>query len=448
MPQIAPFRGLLYTPKAGDPARLLAPPYDVINDAQREGLERLDAHNSVRLILPQPPAGGPDDAKYDAAAATLRGWIDDGTLARDEAPAIYRYHQVFDAYGHAVTRKGFIARVRLHRFDEGIILPHERTLAGPKIDRLKLMRATRAHFSQIFGLYPDPDRTGDSFFDAVERTAPAIDATTPDGVRQRLWRLTDAQAIAGLAGFLAARKVYIADGHHRYETMLALREELRGEAAATCARPADSAVEFGCMFFCNMDDPGLVVFPTHRVLHGIDGLDVGELLARAARYFVISDGPEVVRGAAKIREALAAESARGVSFAVLSSGSTRATILRLRDGIEPDLDAIAALPKAQALRALDVTVLHAIVLETLLGLDRGAQERQTNLRYIKDWDAALVERTAPGVQAVFLMNPTRVSQVKAVSDVGEVMPQKSTYFFPKIASGLVMNPIVPSETVE
>ena len=451
MAEIAPFRALRFTPRAGDPARLLAPPYDVISDDERRALEALDPHNCVRLILPQPAANAPDDSRYAAAATTLRAWLDDGVLARDDRPAIYRYHQRFAAYGHTVVRKGFIARVRLHRFDEGVILPHERTLSGPKADRLQLMRATRAHFSQIFGLYPDPARATDAFFDDLERTAPDVDATTPNDVTQRLWRLTDARAIAGLCRAIAPLPIYIADGHHRYETMLALRDELRPEAGAAAAR---SAVEYGVMFFCNMDDPGLLVFPTHRVLHGLAAFDRADLLRRASRYFTITEQPAPTSPAASaaLRAALLAASTDGPAFALASAGAVPVAILRVRPDLDRDLDhetgGPPALPLAPALRTLDVTVLHALVLETLLGIDRAAQERQTNLRYLKDWDLAVAERDAPGVQAVFLMNPTKVAQVKAVADAGEVMPQKSTFFYPKIASGLVMNPIVPTETVD
>jgi uncharacterized protein (DUF1015 family) len=440
MAEIAPFRGILYAPRAGDPGRLLAPPYDVIAEEERLRLEAADPCNVVRLILPRPAPGEPEGSRYGVAAVTLRDWISDGVLARDAVPAIYRYHQVFRAEGTDYTRKGFIARVRLRRFEEGVILPHERTLSGPKLDRLQLMRATHAHFSQIFGLYPDPERASDPLFAALEATPPAIDASTGDGVTQRLWRLTDGAAIHQLAAFMAARKVYIADGHHRYETMLALQAELRAQNPA-----ARSSVDYGVMFFCNMDDPGLVVLPTHRVLRGLPGFARAALLDRVRPWFAIEERP-IEGGPVELRAALAAAARSGPAFALLTPGDPRAAILSLRG--DADLDAVPALPAHPALRSLDVTVLHSIVLETVLGLSRESQARQDNLGYVKSWEAALAEREAAGVQAVFLMNPTRVAQVKAVADAGEVMPQKSTYFYPKIASGLVMNPIVPDEDVD
>ncbi len=446
MAEIAPFRGILYTPQAGDPSKVLAPPYDVISEAERVELEKLDPHNCVRLILPQPEDPKESDSRYARAAKELHKWIEEKALARDAAPAIYRYHQVFTVDGKQVTRKGFIARIRLARFDEGIVLPHERTLSGPKADRLKLMRATRAHFSQIFGLYSDPDRRTDVPFEAIEREKPAIEGHTTDGVAHRLWRLTDAAAQHAVMKLLEDKKIYIADGHHRYETMLALREELRKEAGGDA--PGDdkarSAVEYGVMFFCNMDDPGLVVLPTHRVVHGLPSFDRASFLSRAREYFTVSEGP--MADPLVVKRALAGHGKRGPTFALLTPGYDTIAYLRVRGDLV--VSSVAAMAgQAKELLQLDVALLHGLVIESLLGIDRAAQEKQTNLRYSKDTVKAFDELRAPGVQAIFLMNPTLVSQVKAVADVGEVMPQKSTFFFPKIASGLVVNPIDPAERV-
>lgn len=437
MAEIAPFRGILYTPGAGRPpgdvSALVAPPYDVISEAERAALEARDPHNCVRLILPRPRPGEPDDSKYTAAADLLAAWLQDGSLARDERPAIYRYHQEYQAFGQTIVRRGFIARVRLRRFDEGVILPHERTLSGPKLDRLKLMRASHAHFSQVFGLYDDPERRTDALFRAVEADPAALTGTTADGVTQRLWRLTDDEAVRALVEQMADRAIYIADGHHRYETMITLRDELRAQAGL--APDAPSPADWGVMFFCNAADPGLLVFPTHRVLRDLPGFDRDALLAQARAWFHVEEGPLGDPEAA--RERLAQAATQGPAFGLVVPGSDTLAILRLRD----DLPADAPLPPQEALRTLDVTVLHNLVLEALLGISRESQARQENLGYVKSWDGALRERNAPGVQAVFLMNPTRVEQVMAVADAGEVMPQKSTYFYPKIASGLVVNPI-------
>ena len=214
MVEISAIRAITYDPGRVDPSRVLAPPYDVIDEEERQELERLDPHNAVRLILPR----GTDAEKYQAAARTLAAWQNDGTLRRDATPALYRYHQVFansEADGQLVVRKGFIAGVRLQTFDQGGIRPHERTLRGPKIDRLSLMRATGAHFSQIFTLYADKERVTDGIFALRESGPPALEGKTTDGTLHRLWRVTDAPTIAKITRVLRERDLYIAEGHHR-----------------------------------------------------------------------------------------------------------------------------------------------------------------------------------------------------------------------------------------
>jgi uncharacterized protein (DUF1015 family) len=427
MAEIAAFRGILYAQKAGPAANLLAPPYDVISSAERAQLAALDPHNCVRLILPE----GEGDEKYAHAAQDLRAWLAEGTLQRDPQPALYRYHQTFTAEGRTATRTGFICRIRLHRFGEGVVLPHERTLAGPKADRLKLKRACRAHLSQVFGLYSDPARASDEPFAELVQGEPVLDGTTSDGVSQQLWRLTDAALQAQVAALLADKKVYIADGHHRYETMLALREELRAESGGD----AQSSVEFGTIFLANMDDPGLLVFPTHRVVHGLPSFDRAAIVEQARAFFIIEE--EAVTDAAALRARLA-----GTNRFAMVTGD-RVAYLTLRRDV--DLERVPSLRGPAVLRTLDVTLLHALVIEHILGIDRDAQAAQTNLRYVKDTGLALTE--AKSAQAVFVMNPTKVHEVKAVADAGEVMPQKSTFFYPKLASGLVINPLDPAELV-
>jgi uncharacterized protein (DUF1015 family) len=433
MAEIAAFRGILYdTQKAGAAENLLAPPYDVISPAERAKLAALDPHNCVRLILPE----GEGDSKYAHAAADLKEWLNAGILVRDSVPALYRYHQTFTAEGRTATRKGFICRIRLHRFDEGVVLPHERTLAGPKADRLKLKRATRCHLSQVFALYSDPQRKSDEPFAALEASEPALEGTTTDKVTQKLWRLTDAAAIARVVSLLADQKVYIADGHHRYETMLALREELRTET-----KSPRSSIEYGTIFLANMDDPSLLVFPTHRVVHGLSGFDLGAVLERAKQFFTITQADAA--SAPIVRSQLANLGKSTPSFAIAKGPNV--FYLALRKDV--DLERVPSLRGPAVLRQLDVTLLHALVIEGILGIDRAAQEKQTNLRYVKDTVLALDEAADPAVDAVLLMNPTPVAHVKAVADTGEVMPQKSTFFYPKLASGLVLNPLIPSEDV-
>ena len=422
MAEVLPVRGLLYDhARAGRFDDLVAPPYDVISGSDRAALEAKSPFNIVRVDLPQ----GNREEKYRNAARELRRWIDEGILRRDRAPAFYRYHQIF-SLGHEHTRKGFIGRIRLRRFDEGVVLPHERTLSGPRLDRLELSRACRTNLSQVFGLYSDPAGTVDAEFGPLDSAAPAIEARL-GGVVHRVWRLTDVAAHQRIAAAMGEKKVYIADGHHRYETMLAIRDELRPQA-----RSPRSSIEYGSMFLTAMEDPGLVILPTHRVVHGLPQFQLPRFLERLRPRFEVE---KLNAGSAgDLRTALGR---RERSFLLVSGGE--AMLLSLRTGAEQ------AVAGPEPLRGLDVPILHALILEEILGIDRAAQERQTNLRYVKDFDAALEESRRPEVQAVFLLNPTRIEQLKAVADAAEVMPQKSTFFFPKLASGLVLDPIDPLE---
>jgi uncharacterized protein (DUF1015 family) len=437
MAEIAAFRGILYDTARVEPTKVLAPPYDVIDEEERQELLARDPHNAVRLILPE----GDGDAKYENAARIMNGWLDEKVLRRDERPALYRYHQVFTSAelgGRSITRRGFIAAVRLHWFDERIILPHERTLSGPKVDRLKLMDATGAHFSQIFTLYSDPSGESDRAFAAAESQRPALDGTTADGTRHVLWRVDDAVTVGRVVRLLAPLKLYIADGHHRYETMLALRDRLRERAGGDLESRSNG--NFGCMFLCNMDDPGLVVLPIHRLIHGLDGFTPDGMLKKVERWFEIT--PLAKSDAAAIKSRLADAARERPSFA--AAFPDRAPVLLQ---LKREVHAAATAPGSPVARSLDVSVLHELVLESALGIDRAAQAAQTNIRYYKD-TADLLARVARGEgQVAFVMHPTRVEQVKAVADASEIMPQKSTFFYPKIASGAVINPVRPAESL-
>ncbi|HUH03619.1 MAG TPA: DUF1015 domain-containing protein [Kofleriaceae bacterium] len=440
MPEIEPFRGILYDPSKVEVAQVLAPPYDVIDEAGKKALLERDPHNAVRLILPD----GDGEAKYAEAGRTLQSWLADGTLARDARPAIYRYHQLFqlaELGDRSLVRRGFIAAVRLHQFDEGVILPHERTLSGPKVDRLHLMRATGCHFSQIFTMYSDPSRRTDQLFRKSEDRAPDLEGVTPeDGTLHRLWRVCDREIIGQLQKLMAPLSLYIADGHHRYETMLALRDELRQAAGGELG--FKSAAQYGTMFVANMDDAGLFVLPTHRSIHGVEGFDADAMFERCRAYFEITplvaaaDDPEL------LRVTLAERSEVAPTFAALLPGDADAYIMSRRGAA--DL-AGAGITGSRALLDLDVTLLHELVLDRILGISREAQAAKTNISYIKDTAQAMARNAAGDGQITFVMNPPPLSQVRAIADAHDFMPQKSTFFYPKIASGLVMNRVDPKE---
>ena len=426
MAEVMPVRALRYDPERASPLdALIAPPYDVVSETERAALAAKSPYNIVRVDLPQ----GDPEQKYANAARELRRWVEEGILRRDAVPSFYRYHQVFSLGGKEHTRKGFVSRVRLRRFEEGVVLPHERTLSGPRLDRLALARACRTNLSQVFAVYSDPGGSIDAEFSALESRSPEMEGRLGDGVVHRLWRLTDPAAQGRIASALLDKRVYIADGHHRYETMLAIRDELRPQA-----RSPRSSIEYGSMFLTSMDDPGLVILPTHRVVHGLPGFDLARFLDRLRARFDVrelsADTSTRLRGPPEQREGCYLLAAQGRFFSVA-----------LRPGEED------AAPGPVVLRRLDVPILHTLILEQVLGIDRSAQERQTNLRYLKDSKTALEESRRPDVQAVFLLNPTRIEQLKAVADAGEVMPQKSTFFYPKLASGLLLDPIDPLEEV-
>ncbi|MCA9711607.1 MAG: DUF1015 domain-containing protein [Myxococcales bacterium] len=427
MAKIRPFRGLRYAlAQPSDAASLMAPPYDVIDDAGRAELAARSEHNAIHFILPK----GEGDAKYPAGAARFRE-IAGQAMQRDAEPGVYVYHQRFTVEGQTYVRKGLVALVELTRFGQGPVLAHERTLAGPKRDRLELMRACQAHLELVFGMFSDPARAWEALLDPY-RGAPVL-ACTFEGVEHTLWRVHEPAALEALVGHLADRRIYIADGHHRYETMCAFRDEL-----AAAGHP-DAA--YGMIYLSNLDDPGLVVLPTHRLVHGLPAVDLPAVLEAVAPWF---EGREVALpgDAAAMRAALATEGPATFGLAVPGAGVVH--VLRLREGFDPAAAGLGALPAA--LQRLDVALLHELVLERALHITKAAQEAKTNLRYEKSTARTL--RVAAGssdgegddaVQLVCLMNAPRLDDVRAVCDSGEVMPQKSTFFYPKIPNGLVFH---------
>ena len=433
MAEIAPLHALRFDlGRVGNPAAVLAPPYDVISEPERVALERGHDHNIVRLDLPR----GEGDEKYAASRALLEGWIKAGVLREDARRSIYRYEQTFAdprVTGGAAprhVRKGFIALLRLSPFSDRIVLPHEHTLSGPKLDRQKLLRATATQFSQIFMLYRDPAGQTDRAFAASEAAPPDLDTVTPDGCRHRLWVVSDPAIIAEVSVLLANKQVMIADGHHRYETMVQLRDERRPPGAA----PGASAWDWGTVFFARAEDPGLLVLPTHRLVKNLPKAALAELRTRAAPWFEINEGPE--SDVASIEAGLGRRGATRVTLALRQTGRGTTTWFELR----PDADLSSLGPAA--LRGLDVTVLHGLLLGPLLGIDREAMAAGA-LAYTHDTAVALDEIAQGRVQGGFFMNPTRVDQVLAACEAGFVLPQKSTYFQPKLATGLVMARLEP-----
>ncbi|HTJ47386.1 MAG TPA: DUF1015 domain-containing protein [Kofleriaceae bacterium] len=436
MADIAPFRGIVYDPKRVEISKVIAPPYDVIDPPMRAKLAA-DPHNVVEIDLPEVKEGD----KYAHAAATFDRWLAEGILRQDASKSIYRYHQRFTSAelgGRAVVRKGFVCAIRLTPFGEGTVRPHERTLKGPKEDRFKLITAARAHFSQVFGLFSDASGEVERLFRKYESAAPTLQGTTSDGTEHVVWAIRDAEMIGRLRRLMSPKHIYIADGHHRYETMLAVRDAIAGGKEPSMY----SSLNYGSIFLASMDDPGLIVLPTHRIVHGLTGFSKDTLLERAREWFIVD---KIAGGASdmdKVRASVADAVAHRTAFAALFPKDPDAWRFTLSPSVNPAAVGLSGHP---AVLRLDVTLLHGLLLERVLGITPAAQEAQTNLRYVKDSTAALAATSAPDTQAVFLMGAPKVADVKHVADAGEIMPQKSTYFYPKIASGLVMAKVDPDE---
>jgi uncharacterized protein (DUF1015 family) len=428
MATLRPFRGILYDPAVVGPLdRVVAPPYDVIGAEEQGRLYEASPFNAIRLDLSR------DRDRYGSAARTFQEWTASGALRRDPSPALYAHGQRFllkDGTVH--ERFGVFARLRLEEFSSGKVLPHEKTLAAPKADRLELQRACRANLSPIFGLCSLPGwRLADALAPALA-APPAIAIDDRLGVRHRLWRLTDPALQRGVVERLGGATVYIADGHHRYETALRYRDEMREQSGR---RSGEEPFDYVLAFLSNMDEPGLVVLPTHRLLRDL-ALPPGRFAERLGTFFRMEEIPRA-RGAGPFLESVKRPAPGERRIGVVLRDLDRFLVLATQDG-----DNDARLVGSTALRRLDVTLLHGLALEggsSLLGLDAHEEAERGRLVYTKDDEEAVMRVVRGEFAAGFLLNPTRVDEVRAVCEAGETMPEKSTYFYPKLLTGLVFN---------
>lgn len=427
MAVIKAFKGLRYTDQAGDIGQLCCPPYDIIDEKQRQELLDKNPHNLIRLELPV--VGGSEDAEaYREAGDTLRSWLKEGILRRDDKECIYIYEMEFFALGKRSKVKGFVSQVMLEPFSNGVILPHEETLSKAKTDRFNLMKITGCNFSQIYSLYTDSDG---SVFEIIEKASscvPDSEFTDGDGVTHRLWCVSDQATVKAVCEKMADKKLYIADGHHRYETALNYQKYV-----------GDSLDEIGSsdyvtMMLVNMENPGLVVFPTHRIVRDLPEYDFKAVCERCEEYFEVTPYLNREKGERGLEEAYS----KGEKAFVLFSGDNNYTLLKLKD-----LSVMETLlpDGCKALRQLDVSVLHTLVLERIFGIDKENMAKQINLTYTRSADEAIAAVDGKRADCCFLLNPTRVEEIREVAAAGGKMPQKSTYFYPKLTTGLVMNKI-------
>jgi uncharacterized protein (DUF1015 family) len=445
MAEIVPFRAVRYSLTRGRAlADLIAPPYDLVSLEQRDELLRRSPYNIMHVSLGEDrPGDGAATNKYVRAGEYWRAWLEHGVLRRDPSPALYPLEQSYVAPdGRLLKRRGFMAAVRLHEFKEGVIVPHEKTLAAPRADRLEVLKAVRANLSPIFGLYRDEGGVTGRMLDEISAREPVAETDTDDGVHQRVWRADDPAVVRPLQELLGGQRIVLADGHHRYETALAYRRMLEEEIPGLAQ---DGGHHYTLMFLCPMNDPGLFLFATHRLVFGLKGFSLPVFLDRLSRWFRIETLAEDARrpvGRAWAISKLGEHAGKSTTFLMVSAEDGRARIVTLRDDV--DLSG-AGLPANETLAALDVTVLHSVVLQHLLGLSPEAQEKQENVTYVRDAGEAVSRVLSGEHQLGFLLNPTPMWQVEAVGEAGETMPQKSTLFYPRLPSGLVMREVNPRE---
>ncbi|MDO8461781.1 MAG: DUF1015 domain-containing protein [Deltaproteobacteria bacterium] len=420
-PAVSPFRGLLYNrKKIRKMEKVVAPPYDVISPSYRSELYKRDRHNVVRLILPS----GADP--YSAAARTFQQWCHDDILTQNGKPSFYLYHQTFMIHGRKFVRKGIMGIRRLEPWGRSI-LPHERTLAAPKRDRLRLLRECQANLSPVFSLYSDPSRQCEKWFSKM-REKPLFDLTTEDGIRHQFWSISDPEQVKKVSSLLSRKTLYIADGHHRYETALAYSKEEKGR------KGADSVM----MFFSNLNDPGLVVLPTHRLYHSPIVWDWKKITRRAGKVFTIKTYSvtqkklflAAFQKSSKIKLGVILGkkvAGSGPAFALFETSAQKFRGSSLAKGLAPHR------------LVLGSSLLHDLFVPRVLGIKGARASLEENFTFEKEIEDVLKKVSRGEATAGFLLPSPKVSDVVSICERGEVLPQKTTFFYPKLLSGLVFH---------
>lgn len=416
MADVEPLRALHYDlERTGGLQDVVAPPYDVIDADERVELEARSPYNVVRIDLPV------GDDPYETAARQFTSWRSDGVIVRDEKPALWALEQDYTGPdGQIRKRQGFLARVRVEEYGPGRIRPHERTHPGPKEDRLRLTRATKANLSPIFSLFDDPANTVSGVLDQATTGEPWGRATDEDGTVNRVWRIADPNAVGAITDALTATELLIADGHHRYETARVYAEEIGGEGPQ----------RYVLMCLVSLEDPGLTVFPTHRLLRDLRPGQQEALAQAIRRDFEIRRLDNTTE--------LAPLYGQPVSIGYIDAHSRQPFMLTLKD----QAIANAALANhGEPYRRLDTAVLEALILKGALGMTDDDIDHLNGLGYARNFDEALDAVMTGGYDAAFFVAATPIEQVREVAAAGESMPPKSTYFFPKVPTGLLFNPL-------
>jgi uncharacterized protein (DUF1015 family) len=433
MADIRAFRAFRYDlGQVGPLGDVIAPPYDVIDPPLQDALYARSPYNVTRLILNKEQPGDDERAnRYTRAANFLRDWQRNGVLTQDSARSLYVYHQDFEAEGRRHTRRGFLARVRLEPFGKGRVYAHEETLSGPKADRLKLFHATQMNLSPVFGLYPDEDKAVQGLLDrAVGRSLP-LEATDHLGVVSRLWSVSDQHVVSQVTGLMGSKPVFIADGHHRYETGLRYLEDRRaaGEVANDEAAP-----NFILMMLVSMSDPGLLILPTHRLVSGLPGLTGEKLRELLGSQFTVEEVGRGDKGAADAWELIQADGSQDL----LGFGTTADGIWHTARNRDRVWMAALAADHSPAWRSLAVSILHVVVLDHLVPRALHAQPQCRYVHLLREVTEASAGRQC---DLAVLVPPATMRHVEETAGNLEKMPPKSTYFYPKLLSGLVFNPL-------
>lgn len=425
MAVVKPFNAMRFNEaKAGALSDLVCPPYDIIPEKQREELIQKSKYNMVNLELPK------GENMYEDAAKTLKKWLNEGILKEDEKENFYIYEEEFTVKGETKKIKGFMCLVRLEELSKGVVLPHEETLSKAKTDRFNLMSTTFCNFSQIYSLYIDEVGQTKKVIDKLSSKLADKDFKAGDGVIQRLWIADDKEEIEAIGKQFASRQLFIADGHHRYETALNFKKKLIEDGFI---KDENHKGNYVMMMLVDMDNEGLVVFPTHRLLKDLKGFDEKEIINKIQVYFDI----EKKDNTSNIEDELS-KFAQKKAFALYTGGEGY-YLITLKDS-----SAVKKLmpEKSDAYCGLDVSILHSLILEKIFGIDKENMAKQINLAYTRDTDEAINGVKDKKYECCFILNPTKVREIKDVALAGEKMPQKSTYFYPKIITGLVMNKIM------
>ena len=422
MAEVKAFKALRFTEKSGDISKNVCPPYDIISEEERLDYIKTSENNIIRL---EKPVG---DNAYENAKKLYLEMSDKGIIDCDDKKGIYVYEEDFDALGNRYKIKGIFVRVRLEEFDKKVVLPHEETLSKAKQDRFDLMCSTFCNFSPIYCMYTDEKREISSLVDVMSAGDAEVEFTARDGVIQRIWKCEDTSVTDKVEELFKDKQLFIADGHHRYETGLRFRNHLIDKGVI---KDRDHDANFIMMFLIDMENSGLVVFPTHRMVTGLESFDLDKALCGMKQYFDVTEIAE-----ADIDAKLSENADNKANVLVAPDGKFYLSVMKA--DAQKKLSEMNP-EKSDAYKGLDVTVLHSLILENILGIDKENMAQQINLKYTRDKDEAIEAVKSGKANCSFIINATKVEEIKAVALANEKMPQKSTYFYPKLITGLVMN---------